>query len=205
MSMDYLKNVYKPQTGYSPRATKTSYGAMNNWLATSKNYQGQLPTVRSVRGPNFAPRRIHPSVSQLAAVDDTLPVHLRYSRNCGYDDFHKAFRNIGHQWPDLSYPNFGPARLRQGRLGGSWRHIKEVMQAVGNRGTFIDGCIATDDRFTSERVPGGDLIKPVVPDSRNATWIYGLQSKANEHMHRKPTFDVFTQREVEHTNWCIMR
>ena len=30
-------------------------------------------------------------------------------------------------------------RLRHGRQGGSWRHVKEVLQAGGNRIVFVDG------------------------------------------------------------------
>ena len=30
-------------------------------------------------------------------------------------------------------------RLRNGRHGGSWRHVKEVMQAKGDRTVFMDG------------------------------------------------------------------
>ena len=30
-------------------------------------------------------------------------------------------------------------RLRHGRAGGSWRHVKEVLQAGGARIVFVDG------------------------------------------------------------------
>ena len=30
-------------------------------------------------------------------------------------------------------------RLRAGRGGASWRHVKEVMQAAGKRTLFVDG------------------------------------------------------------------
>lgn len=32
-----------------------------------------------------------------------------------------------------------PHRLRHGRAGGSWRHVKEVLQAGGRRIVFVDG------------------------------------------------------------------
>ena len=30
-------------------------------------------------------------------------------------------------------------RIRHGRAGGSWRHVKEVLQAGGRRIVFVDG------------------------------------------------------------------
>ena len=34
---------------------------------------------------------------------------------------------------------FAFLRLRHGRAGGSWRHVKEVLQAGGSRIVFVDG------------------------------------------------------------------
>jgi len=35
------------------------------------------------------------------------------------------------------------SRLRHGRAGGSWRHVKEVLQAGGSRIVFVDGMSCT--------------------------------------------------------------
>ena len=36
-------------------------------------------------------------------------------------------------------------RVRQGRNGGAWRHVKEVMQGKGQRIMFVDGMTSIDD------------------------------------------------------------
>ncbi|GFS09436.1 zinc finger SWIM domain-containing protein 6 [Elysia marginata] len=43
-----------------------------------------------------------------AVLDESVPVHLRYSKHCGYDDFHKAFRSMGDKFPQLTFPHYGP-------------------------------------------------------------------------------------------------
>ncbi|KAL4235699.1 hypothetical protein ACF0H5_004092 [Mactra antiquata] len=115
-------------------------------------------------GPD--PMLYHVSAPQ-AAIDDTVPVHLRYNQNNGYDDFHKAFQQVSKQWPSASYPDFGPPRLRHGRAGGSWRHVKEVLQAGGARIVFVDGVIRWADGVKSEEIPGGNLINPRVGDIKS--------------------------------------
>lgn len=95
-----------------------------------------------------------------APLDQSVPIHLRYSNHCGYDDYHKAFRSIEDKHPDLTYPHYGPPRLRHGRQGGSWRHVKEVLQAGGHRIVFVDGQISSDDIIKMDNVPGGHLILP---------------------------------------------
>ena len=34
-------------------------------------------------------------------------------------------------------------RLRQGRAGGNWRHVRNVLQAEGGRTVFVDGKLFT--------------------------------------------------------------
>ncbi|XP_053393985.1 uncharacterized protein LOC123525269 isoform X2 [Mercenaria mercenaria] len=97
-----------------------------------------------------------------AAIDENVPVHLRFNDTAGYDDFHKAFNQVSKQWPSASYPDFGPPRLRHGRAGGSWRHVKEVLQAGGSRIVFVDGVIRWADGVKIDEIPGGNLIQPRV-------------------------------------------
>lgn len=102
-------------------------------------------------------------------MDESIPPHLRFSTNNGYDDFHKSYQQVSQQFPNKHFPVFGPPkwvfrtsffnclwcvyyvaicysgcwvyphRLRHGRAGGSWRHVKEVLQAGGRRIVFVDG------------------------------------------------------------------
>ena len=66
-------------------------------------------------------------------------VHLNYSQSGGYDDYHKTYLKLQKDGVYPSYPLYGPPRLRNGGVGGSWNHVKEVMQAAGARRVFIDG------------------------------------------------------------------
>ena len=66
-------------------------------------------------------------------------VHLNYSQSGGYDDYHKTYLKLQKDGIYPSYPLYGPPRLRNGGVGGSWNHVKEVMQAAGSRRVFIDG------------------------------------------------------------------
>ncbi|KAK3089900.1 hypothetical protein FSP39_007502, partial [Pinctada imbricata] len=104
-----------------------------------------------------------PDGAQLASVDEDIPLHTRYAQDAGYDDFHRSFRQVSQQWPNKSFPIFGPPRLRHGRAGGSWRHVKEVLQAGGHRIVFVDGQIAYEDSIKIDDIPKGHLI---LPDAR---------------------------------------
>lgn len=48
-------------------------------------------------------------------------------------------------------------RVRQGRNGGVWRHVKEVMQGKGQRIMFVDGITSIDDlaRVKTHMIQGG--------------------------------------------------
>lgn len=48
-------------------------------------------------------------------------------------------------------------RVRQGRNGGAWRHVKEVMQGKGKRIMFVDGITSIDDlaRVKTNMILGG--------------------------------------------------
>ena len=61
----------------------------------------------------------------------TLPVSFK---NGAFDGF---------CLPYIPPHSFQYSRLRHGRAGGSWRHVKEVLQAGGARIVFVDGKIST--------------------------------------------------------------
>lgn len=135
-----------------------------------------------------------------ACIDETVPVHLRYNDTAGYDDFHKSFNQVSKQWPSASYPDFGPARLRHGRAGGSWRHVKEVLQAGGARIVFVDGVIRWADGVKMDEIPGGNLIQPKVGQIKSryitptqqarpsATQVNISQQQGVSNVHHAPVF-----------------
>ena len=43
-------------------------------------------------------------------MDDSIPPHLRFSSNNGYDDFHKSYQQISQQFPNKHFPVFGPPK-----------------------------------------------------------------------------------------------
>lgn len=64
------------------------------------------------------------------------------------DDYNVRFRDSYHDLTSqiaYRFPNPGLPRLRQGRIGGSWRHIKEVLGHGGSRVCYVDGLVAVYD------------------------------------------------------------
>ncbi|XP_011428129.3 uncharacterized protein [Magallana gigas] len=156
MSMDFRKNTYRPNRPDS--RFRTSYALMSQWMMQLGN-RSNAPVEGYVSQPNFptkhsagnvygrrsrmvnsdgAPSPYNPDAAQLAAMDESIPPHLRFSTNNGYDDFHKSYQQVSQQFPNKHFPVFGPPKLRHGRAGGSWRHVKEVLQAGGRRIVFVD-------------------------------------------------------------------
>lgn len=43
------------------------------------------------------------------------------------------------------------SRVRQGSIGSSWRHIKEVLGNTGNRVCFVDGMHSESSKFAFAR------------------------------------------------------
>ncbi|XP_048760414.2 zinc finger SWIM domain-containing protein 6-like [Ostrea edulis] len=139
----------------------TSYALMSQWMNQVGN-RSKGPVEGYVSQPNFpakhsagnvygrrsrmvnsdgAPSPYNPDAAQLAAMDESIPPHARYSTKNGYDDFHKSYQQISQQFPNTNFPVFGPPKLRHGRAGGSWRHVREVLQAGGRRIVFVDATI----------------------------------------------------------------
>lgn len=201
MSMDFTKTVYRPKR--SDNRYRTSYALMSQWMGRKGSGQAYkreglpqsyaiamqgnaaFPTrnLRSAEG--FEPARYMDSFdqqpagisAQQASIDENVPVHLRYSEGQGHDDFHKAFNQISKHHPSKSFPDFGPPRLRHGRAGGSWRHVKEVLQAGGHRIVFVDGVVRWADGIKIDDVPCGHLINPQVRDIKSRY----MSARPNEH------------------------
>ncbi|XP_076471407.1 uncharacterized protein LOC143301187 [Babylonia areolata] len=75
-----------------------------------------------------------------------------------YDDMTKK---IAYRWP-----NPGTPRNREGRIGGTWRHIKEVLGHGGSRFVFVDGLVSVydDQKFTEKlqaQLPYRPHIRPL--------------------------------------------
>ncbi|XP_011435825.2 uncharacterized protein [Magallana gigas] len=95
------------------RRERTTYGHMNDWMKVSRN---GVPVTMS----------------------DNNWHNLKQSEQKEHDiQFKKAFNNLTSKIA-YRYPNPGNPRQRQGRIGGSWRHIKEVLGHGGSRVVYVD-------------------------------------------------------------------
>ncbi|KAL5017222.1 hypothetical protein ScPMuIL_006811 [Solemya velum] len=238
MSMDFRKTTYRP-SGVDAQF-KTSYAMMSHWMtqvdgSTRKRRpsasflmkgggsshfekwgkkENSSPSALYVTG-RMNQNLVRNTMAPVAAIDTTAPIHLRYSHNSGYDDFHKAFRTLGQQWPSKSYPTFGPPRLRHGRAGGSWRHVKEVQQAGGRRIVFVDGQTRVNDNSRITDVPSGHLIQPDAQDSSGPKHTLDRSSQGFPQCSRQlakkmlskgmTTYGSWDKTAVEHDNWNVMR
>ncbi|OWF54405.1 uncharacterized protein LOC110445154 isoform X1 [Mizuhopecten yessoensis] len=222
MSMDFKKFTYRPSR--PDNRFRTNYALMSQWMAQpTRGTRADMEIQSAVYGKKVA-RSQNPYMdqssprgyAQAAAIEEGAPPHMRFAEDAGYDDFHKAFRAISKQWPNKSHPNFGPPRLRMGRAGGSWRHVKEVLQAGGARIVFVDGQRRNEDTINMDIVPGGHLVQNVVPrvDGANAR-LHGIGSGGMTSMHREKNasnringtsaYGLETRQGLEQNNWCVMR
>lgn len=73
-------------------------------------------------------------------------------------------REVERRWGERSFKVIccGCCRVRQGRNGGEWRHVKEVMQSKGQRIVFVDGVTSIDDlaRVKTNLIQGGVRTPP---------------------------------------------
>ncbi|KAK7099962.1 uncharacterized protein [Littorina saxatilis] len=237
MSMDYRKNTYRPDR--PDTRLKTTYGCMSEWVRGPGGARAGRPgfpaalIAQNNSSPKFTkkkPRRGEQQYCYMrhglaasdprfdarrAALDESLPVHSRFTDDGGYDDFHKAYRAAKRVGPADDFPLWGPPRLRHGRQGGSWRHVKEVLQAGGNRIVFVDGQVSVKDTQEIEDVPGGQLILSHIKGpqlSRDLDHMLDLQptprlrllargQSLNGPMRGAPT----AQQGFEKHNWSIIR
>nr|XP_022340246.1 uncharacterized protein LOC111134935 isoform X2 [Crassostrea virginica] len=95
------------------RRERTTYGNMNDWMKVSRD---GVPVTMS----------------------DNNWHNLKKNEQKEHDlQFKKAFNNLTSKIA-YRYPNPGNPRQRQGRIGGSWRHIKEVLGHGGSRVVYVD-------------------------------------------------------------------
>lgn len=112
----------------------TTYGKMNEWMKMpgGKDVRSGVPLTMSDGNWQEA--------KQLAGFPG--------ERKAEGDDYNMKFKR---SYTDLTskiayrYPNPGLPRLRQGRIGGSWRHIKEVLGHGGSRVVYVDGLVGVYD------------------------------------------------------------
>lgn len=183
MSLDYAKKAYRPDRPYT--RLNTTYGGMSEWIrrpvaAAARAHRPGLPAAGLSALYNYPSPQFNGNKGQRGkkeyiymkralsagptfdarrdALDDTVPIHARYTTDSGYDDFHKAYRAAKATGPREDFPLWGPPRLRQGRQGGSWRHVKEVLQAGGKRIVFVDGQVSIRDTQEIDGVLAGHLI-----------------------------------------------
>jgi len=116
-----------------------------------------LPT-----GRRFKPRR---KLGPVFHSDD--PAHLQYYQSGGYDDYHKTYLKMQQNGLSPRFPHHGPPALRAGGGGGSWRHVRQVLQAGGNRRLFVDGQtrIQDNNKILYDEIPGVNVIQPVAQDT----------------------------------------
>lgn len=196
MALDYQRYVYrkKPTEVVGNQENSTSYGSMNTW-----------------RGKVFPEDRV--ITAHLAK--DGLPVHLQYGNTTGYDDAHRSYLRLHNELGQRTgFPAIGPPRLRNGKGGSSWRHIKEVVQARGPRTVFVDGVPSLADlvRVRKNDIPGGNLVHPVSGSLAGRAHpldpLDGASPRLSmRRLARKPrtAHDLQAFKATEKGNWMVMR
>jgi len=164
MALDYQKLFTR--RGTKPRLCKTSYGSMNQWQNymtndwTTYEFLNRQAALSPVRRQPQPPSPHHGFHS-----DD--PAHLQYYQSGGYDDYHKTYLKMQQNGLSPRFPHHGPPALRAGGGGGSWRHVRQVLQAGGNRRLFVDGQtrIQDNNKILYDEIPGVNVIQPVAQDT----------------------------------------
>jgi len=78
------------------------------------------------------------SMNSWAKSDNTVP---QSARGESYQDrYLQLSANVADR-----YPSTGRPRERMGRIGGSWRHIREVLGYTGTQVCFVDGLVSLYD------------------------------------------------------------
>lgn len=134
----------------------------------------------------------HPLAAAKDINEDMLPVHRLYRSSGGYDDTVKASNHIKQYRPDIQ--DISEYKVRQGRNGGAWRHVKEVMQGKGKRIMFVDGITSIDDlaRVKTNMILGG--VRTPKPLSARLTDSYTKYEATPAEIHAS-----------EGVNWNVMR
>jgi len=118
------------QTAIRPLSrSRTSYAAMNEW----QTRLGQAGQTMTSRAGTAGQQKQEQSAPYMAFVEPGRNDEF-------YNRYHMLSRNIAFRYPDPGQP-----REREGRIGGSWRHIKEVLGHTGSRVVFVDGLVRLYD------------------------------------------------------------
>ncbi|KAH9518702.1 hypothetical protein Btru_006006 [Bulinus truncatus] len=105
-------------------------------------------------------------------------------------DLRKFYTDLASQIA-YRYPNPGMPRAREGAIGGTWRHIREVQGYSGSRMCFIDGLVTLydQDRFNGPPPPSArrSIHPPYAPT---------LREFAASKQTTFPTLDGDTERKI---------
>ena len=112
----FSQDFYPPQI----RREGTTYGYMNDWTHFRDVNSGVPQTIADTNYKNVQNDE-HDVLYNKTYADLTSKIAYRH-------------------------PNPGVPRQRQGRIGGSWRHIKEVLGHGGSRVVYVDGLISVYDQ-----------------------------------------------------------
>lgn len=114
----------------------TTYSSMNDWM----RMQGQ---VMNSKAPSvmYSGAQGFKEVPQFDEADQQTNSASVDDYN---DKFERSYTDLAHQIA-YRYPNPGLPRTRTGAIGGTWRHIKEVLSDSGSRVCFVDGLVSVYD------------------------------------------------------------
>lgn len=135
--------------------TKTTYSNMNDWMRLQGRVANSQAPVMYTGAGGF---------QQLPSVEIS-DVETEALKENYEDTFKRSYSDLAHQIA-YRYPNPGLPRIRQGAIGGTWRHIKEVLGHHGSRVCFVDGLVSVydTDKFSEALQPPlpykGKLVHP---------------------------------------------
>ncbi|XP_070199797.1 uncharacterized protein [Littorina saxatilis] len=135
----------------SPSRTRTSYASMNEWLQIpGKTVPTARPVIRDLSEWRELPRHQQAAMQNAQEEMDEAERYPDISRPDGPEDGYKrTYDNLTNQIA-YRWPNPGTPRAREGCIGGTWRHVKEVLVHGGSRFVFVDGLVSVYDnqKFT---------------------------------------------------------
>lgn len=127
--------------------SRTNYSMMNEWIT--------MPRPQHMGTRVISPQSVPRQTGIPVTMSDTNWQHVkmmesshggqRRNEELGHDeifrrDYAELSKKIAYRYPDPGMP-----RIRQGRVGGSWRHIREVLGHGGSRVLFVDGLVRRYD------------------------------------------------------------
>ncbi|KAH9515233.1 hypothetical protein Btru_013963 [Bulinus truncatus] len=203
MSLDYKVSTYRLNRPGTRNIT--SYGCMSSWMPRQKQ-RVVLPESYISRDISRRPV-LPPTPLGMPSMRDVYlhrrPVRLTESlsvyRGCGSDNKQHADK-LATSVNEMKYASNEDklsTMLREGNHGGSWRHLKEVMQAAGRRMVFVDGQVASNEAILGkvnddDATEGRPNIRRISSRSRNIAPVA-----------RYDLIDV--RKGLEKYNWSILR